>query len=164
MGGDRGTRIQRVTEQVRRRHPGPGVRPPVALFGGLFRAAAALGFYRWYMSRQHRVHTVVSYVAGPVETMRLGGRAVRSIIPVGVSETGNITVAFQAFSYRDTVIVSAVADPDACPELDDLMRVLRDELAATEAMSRAELRGGRAVAGAGGWSPVATDPQGTEHS
>ena len=37
--GDRAARVRHVTEEVRRRRPAPGVRPPAALLGGLFRAA-----------------------------------------------------------------------------------------------------------------------------
>ena len=55
--------------------------PPIALLGWLFRPFAALGGYRWYMGRQRRFHTLVSYVRGPAEQVHFGGYPIAAAFP-----------------------------------------------------------------------------------
>ena len=123
-------RVAEVAGAVRRHRKSATGPPPIALLGPVFRPLAALGAYRWYMNHQHRLHTLVSYVHGPAAPVRFAGATVRSMIPVGVGTSGNITVAFQALSYADTLTVTAVADPDRVPDLDVLTAALAAELAA----------------------------------
>jgi diacylglycerol O-acyltransferase / wax synthase len=45
-----------------------------------------------------------------------------------VGEAGNVAVSFLALSYAGTLTVTAVADPDAMPDLPLLAACLREEL------------------------------------
>jgi diacylglycerol O-acyltransferase / wax synthase len=121
-------RIARVAEAVRRHRTLATGPAPIAVLGPLFRLTAALGGYRWYMTHQHRLHTLVSFVRGPRQPVRFAGAEVRGIIPLVVGGATNITVAFVALSYGDTLTVAAVADPDRCPDLAALGRALQEEL------------------------------------
>ncbi|WP_165449623.1 wax ester/triacylglycerol synthase domain-containing protein [Krasilnikovia cinnamomea] len=121
-------RIREVATAVRRRRSQATGPAPIALLGPAFRWFAAVGGYRWYLRRQHRLHTVVSFVRGPDTPIRIAGTRVRSIIPLGVGEAGNITIAFQALSYADTLTVTALADPHRVSDLDNLMTALRSDL------------------------------------
>jgi WS/DGAT/MGAT family acyltransferase len=131
--GPRGRRMARVAAEVRRRRDGAAGPAPITVLGGWFRLVAGLGGYRWYMTRQRRLHTLVSYVRGPAAPVRLGGAVVRDMIPIAVGGTSNITVAFLALSYAGSLTVTAVADPDRCPDLDRLGRDLAAELTAIAA-------------------------------
>jgi len=71
---------------------------------------------------------LVSYVHGPDRPLTLCGRAVRSIVPISVGESGNIAVSFQAMSYAGVLTVTAIADPDRCPDVPVLVADLRAEL------------------------------------
>jgi hypothetical protein len=95
----------------------------------LFRAAAALGAYRWYMNHQRRMHTLVSNVRGPEQPVTFGGRPVQAIIPAAVGEAGNTTASFEVLSYAGTVTITAIVDPDRFPDLSTLTEGLRAELA-----------------------------------
>ncbi|GAA0808134.1 wax ester/triacylglycerol synthase domain-containing protein [Spirilliplanes yamanashiensis] len=109
--------------------------PPIALLGAAFRIAAGLGGYRWYMTRQRRIHTVVSYVHGPDVPLRFAGAPIRAVIPLAVSQAGNLTVRFEALSYAGTLTVTALTDPDAFPDVPVLARALRAELDALTAVT-----------------------------
>jgi diacylglycerol O-acyltransferase len=126
--GDTGERIARIADAVRRRRELATGPPPIGLLGPVFRIAAALGGYRWYMNRQRRLHTLVSYVRGPEQPVRFAGIGIDALLPVSVGENGNLTVTFQAISYAGTVTVTAVADPDRCPDLGFLAQALQGEL------------------------------------
>ena len=102
--------------------------PPIAVLGGLFRFFARLGGYRFYMNHQHRFHTLVTHVRGPVEPVRLDGHEVSAAIPVAVSEGGNTTVYFEALSYAGVLTITAIVDPDHGPDPDDVIRRLWKEL------------------------------------
>ena len=127
--GDLPERIAHVAKDVRRRRGLATGPPPIAVLGPAFRLAAALGGYRWYMNHQRRLHTLLSFVRGPEQPAQFAGAVVRTIIPLVVGGAGNITVAFQALSYGDTLTVTAIAAPDQCPDLAALGRALQDELA-----------------------------------
>jgi len=115
---------------VRRRRASAAGPAPITVLGGWFRLIAALGGYRWYMTHQKRLHTLVSCVRGPAGPVRLGGAEVRGMIPIAVGGATNVTVAFVALLYAGSLTVTAVADPVRCPDLDGLGRVLAAELAA----------------------------------
>jgi diacylglycerol O-acyltransferase / wax synthase len=128
--GPPGHRLALVADEVRRRRPVAAGPAPITVLGGWFRLFAALGGYRWYMTHQRRLHTLVSLLRGPVTPVRLGGAAVREMIPVVVGGATDITVSFVALSYLDTLAVTVVADPDRCPDLDHLGDSLAAELEA----------------------------------
>lgn len=128
--GDRIAHVAGAVRQGRELATGP---PPIGLLGPVFRLLAALGGYGWYMNRQRRLHTIVSYVCGPEQPARLAGARVDAIIPIGTGQNGDITVAFQAMSYAGTLTVTAVADPVHCRDLDLLAQTLQAELDALSA-------------------------------
>jgi len=127
--GDPDGRLRQVAAYVRA-HKADATGPaPIAVLGWLFRPLAALGGYRWYMRHQHRMHSLVSHVRGPMQLLTFGGCPIVSAIPVSVGEAGNGTVYFQVLSYAGTVTISILTDPDRLPELDALAGALRTELA-----------------------------------
>lgn len=115
--------IARITR--RRKTSAPGSSAP--LIGWVFRVLAKAGVYGWFVDRQRLVNTFVSNLRGPDHRMSFLGAPVVDVIPVsGIS--GNITVAFVALSYAGTLNVTVVADPDRCPDLEDLAEALQREL------------------------------------
>jgi diacylglycerol O-acyltransferase len=133
-GAAPGDRMRRVAEVVGRRRAMAAGPPAIGLVGPLFRIGAAVGAVRWYMNRQRRLHTLVSYVRGPDRPIRFAGVPVRALLPLGVGGAGNVTVSFQALSYAGDLAVCAVADPDTCPDLDALAAALRQELTGSAAV------------------------------
>jgi diacylglycerol O-acyltransferase / wax synthase len=127
-GGDVGERLAQVESAVRAHKEAATGPPPIAIMGGLFRLLARLGGYRFYMNHQHRFHTLVTHVRGPIEPVRLGGNEVIAAIPVGVGEGGNMTAYFEVLSYAGMLTIAVIVDPDHGPDLDDLARRLKDEL------------------------------------
>ncbi|MCU7729503.1 WS/DGAT domain-containing protein [Actinoplanes sp. KI2] len=123
-------RLTRVAADVRRRRAAAAGPAPITVAGGAFRLFSALGGYRWYMTHQRRLHTLVSHVRGPAGPVRLGGAVVRDMIPLVTGGASNVTVLFLALAYLDTLTVTVIADPDRCPDLDLLARLLADELTA----------------------------------
>jgi diacylglycerol O-acyltransferase / wax synthase len=121
-------RLAQVEAAVRAHKEAATGPPPIAILGGFFRILARLGGYRYYMNHQHRFHTLVTHVRGPIEPVMLGGHEVTAAIPVGVGEGGNMTVYFEALSYADVLTIAVVVDPDHGPDLDDLIRRLQNEL------------------------------------
>lgn len=128
LGGELPDRLSRVAAEVRARKAAATGPPPIAVAGWLFRPLAALGGYHWYMNHQHRFHTLVSHLRGPAEPLSLGGLEITEAVPIGVAEGGNATVYFEVLSYRGTVTISAIVDPDHFPDLDVLAEGLRTEL------------------------------------
>ncbi len=123
-----GQRLAQVSASVRANKAAASGPPPIALLGWAFRWFARLGGYHWYMNHQHRIHTLVSSVRGPQQTVSFGGYPVGSAIPAGVGEGGNVTVSFEVFSYGGAMTLTAIFDPDLLPDADTLMDGLRDEL------------------------------------
>lgn len=121
-------RLAQVEAAVRAHKEAATGPPPIAILGGFFRILARLGGYRLYMNHQHRFHTLVTHVRGPVEPVTLGGQQVSAAIPVGVGEGGNMTVYFEVLSYAGVLTISVIVDPDHGPDLDDLTRLLQNEL------------------------------------
>jgi diacylglycerol O-acyltransferase len=127
--GTSSDRIRQVAATVRARKASAAGPPPIAVLGMLFRVAAALGAYHWYMNHQRRMHTLVSHVRGPEQPITFAGAPVKAIIPAAVGEAGNITVSFEVLSYAGTVTITAIADPDRFPDLSTLVDALQVELA-----------------------------------
>jgi diacylglycerol O-acyltransferase / wax synthase len=134
-GGDLEARLARVEAAVRAHKEAATGPPPIALLGGLFRLIARLGGYRFYMNHQHRFHTLVTHVRGPVEPVTLSGHRVNAAIPVAVAEGGNTTVYFEVLSYAGVLTISVIVDPDHGPALDDLIGGLRNELESIMALA-----------------------------
>jgi diacylglycerol O-acyltransferase / wax synthase len=126
--GDPGHRIAEVAAAVRAGKGSATGPPPIAVLGPMFRIAAALGGYRWYMRHQHRIHTLVSHVRGPDGPVTFAGSTVKAILPVAVGEAGNTTISFTVLSYADTVAITAVTDSDRVPDLSTLTDALQAEL------------------------------------
>jgi hypothetical protein len=49
------------------------------------------------------------------------------VLPLTVAG-GNVTMTFAVLSYAGTVVVSAIADPDAAPDLVEIAAALQEEL------------------------------------
>jgi diacylglycerol O-acyltransferase len=128
-GANDPARLQRVGAEVRSRKEAAAGPPPIAVLGTLFRAAAALGAYRWYMNHQRRMHTLVSHVRGPEQPVTFGGTQVQAIIPAAVGEAGNATASFEVLSYAGTLTITAIVDPDHFPDVSTLTEALQAELA-----------------------------------
>ncbi len=81
----------------------------------------------WFVNRQRLVNTFVSNLHGPEHRLSFLGAPVVDVIPVsGIS--GNITVGFVALSYAGTLTITAIADPDRCPDLNVLTEQIQREL------------------------------------
>ena len=59
--------------------------------------------------------------------MRLSGARVTGIIPLGAI-SGNVTVAFAVLSYAGTLAITAIADPEACPDMAELCKELTRQM------------------------------------
>ncbi|HEX9063533.1 MAG TPA: wax ester/triacylglycerol synthase domain-containing protein [Streptosporangiaceae bacterium] len=126
--GDLAGRLADVASQVRAHKAAATGPPPIGMLGGLFRLLAAAGGYQAYMNHQHRLHTLVSHVRGPVEPVRFGGRLVTAAFPVVTGDSGNIPVFFEVLTYAGTLTVTMIADPEAMPETAELSSALRAAL------------------------------------
>ncbi|MEU4410955.1 wax ester/triacylglycerol synthase domain-containing protein [Streptosporangium sp. NPDC023963] len=127
--GDPTGRLEKVAAILaasKERMSGP---PVIALLTPLLRGAIRLGLYRWFMRRQRRIHTLVSNVRGPDRPLTFADAAIRTLVPLAVSESGNIPVSFDILSYAGTLTIALIADPDHIPDLPVLVAALRTELA-----------------------------------
>lgn len=123
-----GDPLERLAETARRR-PSSG-EPPVdtaVLMDPALRLLAAVGLLHWLTDHQRMVNGFVTNLRGPDERLSFLGAEVQEVIPVS-GTAGNVTIAFAALSYAGTLVVTLVADPDACPDLpqvrDDLQSAL----------------------------------------
>jgi diacylglycerol O-acyltransferase / wax synthase len=131
--GDSPQRLQQISAIIRARKTSATGPPTVALLAPVFRAATALGIYRWSMNHQRLLHTLVSNVRGPEQSFTFAGATVGTVIPVAVGEAGNVTVSFVVLSYAGTLTITVVADPDRVPDLPILSTALQAELDALTA-------------------------------
>jgi hypothetical protein len=115
--------IGRITRRHKTADPGASA----ALLVPTFRLLARLGLFRWFVDRQRLVTTFVTNVRGPDRRLSFLGAPVTAVIPV-TPTMGNVTVAFAALSYANTLTITIVADPDHCPDLPRLASALQDEL------------------------------------
>lgn len=126
LGGTPTARLEAVaTTTGRRDRSRPGT--SAALLQPFFRVLAHLGVLRWFMNHQRLVNTFVTNMPGPPGQVTFMGAPVTSIIPLS-GTTGNAGVAFAALSYAGTLTLTAMADPDALPELDELIELVKSEL------------------------------------
>ena len=98
-----------------------------AVINPMFRTLAALHLFHRFIDHQHLVHTFTTNVRGPDEPLRFLGAPLTAAVPLAVV-TGNVTVSFAALSYAGTLAVTVIADPEACPDLDALARLLQTQL------------------------------------
>jgi diacylglycerol O-acyltransferase / wax synthase len=119
---------------------------------GILRFVAAQ--HAWYRQfpRQRSVSLVVTNVPGPPVPLYLAGARLRELYPV-VPVMGNLTLVVAVLSYAGQLNLTAVADPDGCPDLEVFAQGVRSALedlarsvlvpAAEHAVSGAAVGGGR---------------------
>ncbi|MCE5287999.1 MAG: WS/DGAT domain-containing protein [Nocardiaceae bacterium] len=106
----------------------------------VIRIAAWTGLMRWYLNRQHMIHTVVSNVRGPQNALTFADHGITDIVPISVAEAWNVTVTFVVFSYAGRLTITVTADPEHLRDLDILEAALRTELALLEGATTDEAR------------------------
>jgi diacylglycerol O-acyltransferase / wax synthase len=97
---------------------------------------AALGLAQPFARHQRLVHTFVTNVPGPRETLSLLGARIEAVLPL-VGLAGNVTVLFAALSYRGRFDVAVVADAAACPDVDVALAGMRRTCRALKAGTEA---------------------------
>jgi len=131
--GDPARRLRFVaggTRAAKRSTPGA----TTALLGPYFRLLARIGLFQWFVDRQRLIHTFVSNMRGPEHRLSILGCPVTAIVPLSAA-TGNVTVSFAVLSYAGALTITLVADPDACPDLAVLQRLLAEELTGLGALA-----------------------------
>ncbi len=123
--GERLRAVARLTGAAKLMPPGASN----ALLRPAFRLLSRLGLYQHFIDHQRLIHTFVTNVRGPAQSLSLGGCPVLALIPLA-SAGGNITVSFAALSYAGRLTMTLLADPETCPDLDDLRGYLTAELEA----------------------------------
>ena len=123
-----GDPLDRLEETARRRPPrdAPAVDTAV-LVNPMLRLLAALRLVHWFTDRQRLINGFVTNLRGPEERLAFLGAEVRSVVPVS-GTAGNVTVAFACLSYAGTLVITLIADPDACPDLPRVRGDLQSEL------------------------------------
>jgi diacylglycerol O-acyltransferase len=81
------------------------------------------------LAHQPWVNTYVANVPGPPMPLYLAGAPLLEVFPV-VPLMGNVTLGVGALSYAGQFNITAVADRDACPDVDVFARGVRDALQA----------------------------------
>ncbi|SFB43258.1 acyltransferase, WS/DGAT/MGAT [Amycolatopsis marina] len=113
--------------RITRRHKAVARGVSSVLLAPLFRLLAALNLLGWIIRRQRLVVSSVTYLHGPPAPLYFLGAQVADIVPITAIK-GNMTVSFVALSYRDTLLVTVIADSDRCPDLPVLVAALQREL------------------------------------
>ena len=91
------------------------------------------------MARQRWASTYVANVPGPQMPLYLAGAKLLEMFPI-VPLIGNITLGVGALSYAGQFNITAVADRDACPDVEVFAVAVRDalrSLAASESVPTA---------------------------
>jgi WS/DGAT/MGAT family acyltransferase len=117
---------------------------------GIFRFVAGQRLWYRLFPRQRSVNLVVTNAPGPPVPLYLLGGRLLEVFPM-MPTMGNLTLVVGALSYEEQLNITAVADPEGCPDvevfargartaLDDLARAsgLVTAGAATSALSVAE--------------------------
>jgi len=84
---------------------------------GIFRFVAGQRLWYRQFPRQRSVNLVVTNVPGPPVTLYLAGTPLLELFPM-MPIMGNLTLVVAAMSYAGQLNLTAVADPDRCPDLD----------------------------------------------
>jgi diacylglycerol O-acyltransferase / wax synthase len=93
-------------------------------------AAVQRAWYR-FLARQRTINLVVTNVPGPPVRLYLAGARLLELFPVAAI-MANITLTVAVFSYDGQLNLTAIADPDTCPDVEVFARGVRgalDELA-----------------------------------
>ncbi len=104
---------------------------PQAMSTGIFRFAVARRTAVRLSTRQRLFNLNVSNVPGPPVPLYLAGAAVAEVFPL-VPTVGNETLSVGVLSYAGQLNLTAVADRNACPDVDVFAQGVRntiDELA-----------------------------------
>jgi diacylglycerol O-acyltransferase / wax synthase len=124
--GDPGTRVSRVAAVTQdRKLQGRGT--SAALLASGFLLLARAGMLRWFLDRQHIIHTLVTNLRGPGERLTVAGAPVRALIVIPAI-AGNVTVTFGVLSYAGTLRITVLSDPAGMPDAAALATALRAEL------------------------------------
>ncbi|MBC7442855.1 MAG: DUF1298 domain-containing protein [Ramlibacter sp.] len=124
--GDPAARLEtvaRTTRAAKQAPPGAST----ALLGPMFRLLARLGLFQRFVDRQRLIHTFVTNLRGPPGPLAIFGCPITALVPLSVA-TGNVTVSFSVLSYAGTLTITLNADPDACPDLPALGRLLAEQI------------------------------------
>jgi diacylglycerol O-acyltransferase len=95
--------------------------------GTLLRNRLAQRAFLRIMARQRWANVYVANVPGPPERLYFAGAPVLELFPV-VPLTGNLTLGVAGMSYAGQFAITAVADEDACPDIDVFAQGVRDTL------------------------------------
>jgi diacylglycerol O-acyltransferase / wax synthase len=120
-------RLRRIAAETRG-HRGSQRGASLALLRPVFRALTTLGLWGWMVDRQRMVNVLVSNVRGPREQLRMGGRTITGLVPLG-TPAGNVAVSFTALSYAGELTITVVVDPDVVPDPAPIAAGLERELA-----------------------------------
>jgi WS/DGAT/MGAT family acyltransferase len=94
---------------------------------GIFRFVAAQRAWYRHFPRQRSVNLVVTNVPGPPTPLYLAGARLLELFPV-VPVMGNLTLVVAVLSYAGQLNLTAVADPDSCPDLEAFAQSVRSAL------------------------------------
>lgn len=100
---------------------------PQALSTGIFQFTAARRAVMWHSSRQRRFSLNVTNVPGPPVPLYLAGAPLLEAFPV-VPLIGNETLSVGVLSYAGQLNLTAVADGDACPDVEVFAQGARSAL------------------------------------
>jgi diacylglycerol O-acyltransferase / wax synthase len=73
------------------------------------------------------VNLVVTNVAGPPVPLYLAGARLLEVFPV-LPVMGNLTLVVGVLSYAGQLNLTAAADPDGCPDVEEFAQGVRDAL------------------------------------
>jgi WS/DGAT/MGAT family acyltransferase len=119
---------------------------------GIFRFVAAQRAWYRHFPQQRSVNLVVTNVPGPPVPLYLAGARLQELFPM-VPVMGNLTLVVAVLSYAGQLNLTAVADPDGCPDLEVFAQGVRSALedlapsvlgpGAKQSVSGAAIGGGR---------------------
>ena len=111
-----------AAETAARKH-----KPHPEVGSGIFRFIAGQRVWYWLFPRQRSVNLVVTNVPGPPVPLYLAGARVLELFPT-LPVMGNLTLVVAVLSYAGQLNITAVADPDGCPDVEVLARGVRSAL------------------------------------
>jgi diacylglycerol O-acyltransferase / wax synthase len=100
---------------------------PQAVSTGIFKFAAARRGLIRLSAHQHVLNLTVTNVPGPPVPLYLAGARLREVFPV-VAILGNYTLNVAVLSYAGQLNLTAIADADACPDIDVFTRGVHSAL------------------------------------
>ena len=128
---DPARRLEMISERTARakaRHEGAAV---LALADAADHLPATIPNYmgaalRSLIAHQTLINLVITNVPGPREPVWLMGAEAEAIVPI-VPLGSNTALGVALASYLDTLTIGLYADPDRCPDLDQLATAITDE-------------------------------------